>query len=107
MWCARPISAGSDDRGGVEHCKPRERGRRHMSIHTGLMWKSGLREPPIDPTGVAAAIRGKLWLLGVVFAFTCLGLAGRVGAQGPTVDTSVPGLPGSSGSLLGRAPGAG
>jgi cobalt-zinc-cadmium efflux system outer membrane protein len=34
-------------------------------------------------------------------------LAGRAGAQAPTVDTSVPGLPGSSTSLLGRAPGAG
>ena len=33
-------------------------------------------------------------------------LAGRAIAQGPTVDTSVPTLPGSNSSLLGRAPGA-
>jgi outer membrane protein, heavy metal efflux system len=34
-------------------------------------------------------------------------LAGRAAAQAPTVDTSVPGLPGSSSSLMGPAPGAG
>jgi cobalt-zinc-cadmium efflux system outer membrane protein len=32
---------------------------------------------------------------------------GRAEAQAPTVDTSVPGLPGGAGSLLGQAPGSG
>jgi cobalt-zinc-cadmium efflux system outer membrane protein len=59
------------------------------------------------PAPVTEAIRGKRWLLGICFAFTSLGLAGRAGAQAPTVDTSVPGLPGSSTSVLGQAPGAG
>jgi outer membrane protein, heavy metal efflux system len=44
----------------------------------------------------------------VIFAAAFLVLAGsRAGAQGPTVDTSVPALPGSSTSLLGQVPGAG
>jgi outer membrane protein, heavy metal efflux system len=34
-------------------------------------------------------------------------VAGRASAQAPTVDTSVPRLPGSAGSLLGQAPGSG
>jgi cobalt-zinc-cadmium efflux system outer membrane protein len=34
-------------------------------------------------------------------------LAGRAGAQGPTVETSVPTLPGSATSLMGRLPGSG
>ena len=34
-------------------------------------------------------------------------LAGRAGAQAPTVDTSVPGLPGSAGSSMGPPPGGG
>ncbi len=40
-----------------------------------------------------------------VFVFSVLG--GSAAAQGPTVDTSVPALPGSKGSLLGSAPGGG
>jgi cobalt-zinc-cadmium efflux system outer membrane protein len=47
------------------------------------------------------ALRPWLWALAVSV------LAGRAGAQAPTVDTSVPALPGSSGSLLGPIPGAG
>jgi cobalt-zinc-cadmium efflux system outer membrane protein len=41
----------------------------------------------------------------LVLAFLVLG--GRASAQGPTVDMSVPRLPGSSGSLLGPMPGGG
>ncbi len=46
--------------------------------------------------------RSRLWQ---VFVFSVLG--GSAAAQGPTVDTSVPALPGSKGSLLGSAPGGG
>jgi outer membrane protein, heavy metal efflux system len=49
-----------------------------------------------------------------VIHFSCLSfliagwmLTGRVMAQGPTVDTTSPGLPGSGNSLLGPAPGSG
>ena len=43
-----------------------------------------------------------------VFFVLALGvLAGRAGAQAPTVDTSVPALPGGSGSLLGSLAGGG
>jgi outer membrane protein, heavy metal efflux system len=44
------------------------------------------------------------WGLLIVLAFC--GLAGRARAQGPTVDTSVPALPGGVGSELGPSPGA-
>ena len=47
----------------------------------------------------------ELGCLGFALAFGVL--AGRAGAQAPTVDTSVPALPGSSNSALGQSPGAG
>jgi cobalt-zinc-cadmium efflux system outer membrane protein len=47
---------------------------------------------------------GSLWL---AFAVAWCVLTGRASAQGPTVDTSVPRLPGGGGSLLGQAPGSG
>ncbi len=43
----------------------------------------------------------------LAFALFLSLLTGRATAQGPTVDTSVPTLPGSGGSLLGQQPGAG
>jgi outer membrane protein, heavy metal efflux system len=43
----------------------------------------------------------------VVLALDCCVWANRAVAQGPTVDTSVPSLPGSGGSLFGAAPGSG
>ena len=45
--------------------------------------------------------------MSLVFALASWMLADRAAAQGPTVDTSVPTLPGSGTSLLGTAPGAG
>ena len=46
-------------------------------------------------------------MVSLVFALASWILADRAVAQGPTVDTSVPTLPGSGGSLLGPAPGCG
>jgi outer membrane protein, heavy metal efflux system len=46
--------------------------------------------------------RQSLWLVLVFWAWS-----GQAIAQGPTLDTGVPALPGSSNSLLGRAPGSG
>ena len=43
----------------------------------------------------------------LVFVLAFWAWSGRAIAQGPTIDTGVPTLPGSSNSLLGRAPGSG
>ncbi|MGP0067587.1 MAG: TolC family protein [Isosphaeraceae bacterium] len=51
--------------------------------------------------GRSARQHWAFWILG------CWMLVGQARAQGPTVDTSVPVLPGGGGSSLGMAPGAG
>jgi cobalt-zinc-cadmium efflux system outer membrane protein len=62
---------------------------------------------PIRPKGRSGAGegRGAIPWLAVVLAWGVL--VGRAGAQAPTVDTSVPALPGGVGSSLGPSPGAG
>jgi cobalt-zinc-cadmium efflux system outer membrane protein len=50
---------------------------------------------------IAKAMRQR----GFIFVLASCGLAGRAFGQAATVDTSVPALPGGSGSLLGPAPG--
>jgi cobalt-zinc-cadmium efflux system outer membrane protein len=78
-----------------------------MRSRLGFMQKAGLPDPlKARPPG-SEAMRGTLRLQGAVFALTFLVWAGRAGAQAPTVDTSVPGFPGSSMSLLGQSPGGG
>jgi cobalt-zinc-cadmium efflux system outer membrane protein len=54
-----------------------------------------------------AAIRRYLRGRALPLVLVLCGWAGRAGAQAPTVDTSVPALPGASGSLLGSVAGGG
>jgi cobalt-zinc-cadmium efflux system outer membrane protein len=63
--------------------------------------------PPIRPGQAFEATNAFVSVRCALFALAFCVLAGQAGAQAPTVDTSVPGLPGSSTSALGQAPGAG
>jgi cobalt-zinc-cadmium efflux system outer membrane protein len=75
-----------------------------MNFRIGFMWKTESATPQMRPGRVlfeSLALRS--WLLVLAVA----ALPDRAVAQGPTVDTNVPALPGSSGSLLGRLPGGG
>jgi cobalt-zinc-cadmium efflux system outer membrane protein len=56
---------------------------------------------------VSAALNRQFAPQGLSIVMALCALASRANAQAPTVDTSVPALPGSSTSLLGRLPGAG
>ncbi len=78
-----------------------------MIFRRGFMCKTEAARPPIQEKRVSKTMKGLIGRRGLVFVLTFWALTGRAGAQGPTVDTSVPGLPGSSTSLLGPLPGAG
>ena len=78
-----------------------------MNFGRGFMWRTGMSPPPIGPRRTAQAISGFIRPRDLLCVLAFGMLAGRAGAQAPTVDTSVPGLPGSSTSLLGPMPGAG
>jgi outer membrane protein, heavy metal efflux system len=56
---------------------------------------------------IAQALKGRMGAGALLFVVAFGLLAGSVSAQAPTVDTSVPALPGSSTSLLGPLPGGG
>ncbi len=71
-----------------------------MNFRAELMWTTETRTPPLRQNQASEAVRRVIELRVVLFALAFCVLAGRAGAQAPTVDTSVPGLPGSSGSLL-------
>jgi cobalt-zinc-cadmium efflux system outer membrane protein len=78
-----------------------------MNFRTGIMWNGATATTPIQRRQARKAVNwltrsGTRW-----FVFLFCASAGRAFAQAPTVDTSVPALPGSSTSLLGRTPGAG
>jgi cobalt-zinc-cadmium efflux system outer membrane protein len=62
---------------------------------------------PIRPSRRPGASAGKRSLPWLAAACAWLILAGEAGAQAPTLDTSVPALPGGVGSSLGPSPGAG
>jgi cobalt-zinc-cadmium efflux system outer membrane protein len=75
-----------------------------MNFRAGFMWKTGTATPRLRQKHALTGMRMLCpWLS--VLALSVL--TGQARAQGPTVDTSVPALPGSSGSLLGPIPGAG
>jgi cobalt-zinc-cadmium efflux system outer membrane protein len=76
-----------------------------MSSVEGAMWKTCGAPPPIDPGRPFAVMRGILRHQGLIFVLALCGSAGRAFGQAATVDTSVPALPGGSGSLLGSSPG--
>ncbi|MFI5457316.1 MAG: TolC family protein, partial [Isosphaerales bacterium] len=78
-----------------------------MNFRTGFMWKTETATPPIRSRQNSEAMMGLMGRPGLLFVLAFCVLASRAGAQAPTVDTSVPALPGSSTSLLGRLPGAG
>jgi len=71
------------------------------------MWKTETARPAIQHRQVSKAMKGFIGRGGLFFVVAFGALAVRAGAQAPTVDTSVPALPGSSTSLLGPLPGAG
>ncbi len=78
-----------------------------MGFNPGLIQKNRMTAP-------AGRARNATEIARRVFPLSCLSFliifwvsAGRATAQGPTVDTSVPRLPGSGNSLLGQAPGSG
>jgi outer membrane protein, heavy metal efflux system len=74
-----------------------------VDANPGLIQTDVKREiRPCRTIGTASSWRA--WLLLAVFVGA---FANRAAAQGPTVDTSVPVLPGAAGSLLGPAPGTG
>jgi cobalt-zinc-cadmium efflux system outer membrane protein len=70
-------------------------------------WDTRGASPSFDPMKVFGTIERILRPRGFVLVLAFCGLAGRAFGQAATVDTSVPGLPGGSGSLLGPSPGAG
>lgn len=59
-----------------------------------------------QPSWGRSAAGAQHLLAGLLITTASLCLAGRAAAQGPTVDTSVPRLPGSVGSNLGPSPGS-
>jgi outer membrane protein, heavy metal efflux system len=69
--------------------------------------KIGRAASLVGSRGATEAAHRFVWIGGISFALTFGLLAGRTRAQAPTIDTSVPTLPGSGTSLLGPAPGSG
>jgi outer membrane protein, heavy metal efflux system len=78
-----------------------------MNFRTEFMWRTETSGPPLRQKQNLDAVKRLMKRRGLFFVLAFLVLASRAGAQGPTVDTSVPALPGSSGSLLGPMPGGG
>ncbi len=80
---------------------------RNLNLSLVFRRNRGKAAPPVGVSqfynAVRAFIQVRLW----VYLLPFFMLAGRASAQAPTLDTSVPGLPGSATSLLGQAPGAG
>jgi outer membrane protein, heavy metal efflux system len=66
-----------------------------------------LAVPPLGTAKPREPAAGFIRRWGLFFLLAFCVLAGRAMAQAPTVDTSVPGLPGANNSLLGWAPGSG
>jgi outer membrane protein, heavy metal efflux system len=69
--------------------------------------KFGWGRPEDGARGSIPRTRRFARIIGLIFTLAWWTLADRAVAQGPTVDTNVPALPGSGSSLLGRQPGAG
>ena len=78
-----------------------------MNFRIEFMWATERDAPIMRQSQVSAAVKRLMRPRGLFFVAAFFVLANRAGAQGPTVDTSVPKLPGSSGSLLGLLPGGG
>jgi outer membrane protein, heavy metal efflux system len=76
-----------------------------MRIGDGGTWKLHVVPPLIDPEKTFAARNRMMRRVGLVFGLAFCSLAGRAFSQAPTVDTSVPAMPGGVGSMLGSAPG--
>ncbi len=78
-----------------------------MSLGEGAKGTTRTALPPGRPRNTAAWLMGIIRRRGLVFVLAFCGWATHASAQGPTLDTSVPALPGGIGSSLGPAPGAG
>jgi cobalt-zinc-cadmium efflux system outer membrane protein len=78
-----------------------------MNFRVEFMWTTGTGVHSLRQNQVSLAVKRLSTPLSLFFALVFFVLASRASAQGPTVDTSVPALPGSSGSLLGPLPGGG
>src|SRR5262249_38691239 len=72
-----------------------------VDANPGLIRKRG-----VVPRAIGLQKRSR-WLGGLL-CLVAFGILSKPGlAQGPTVDTTIPVMPGTSGSLLGKAPGGG
>ena len=78
-----------------------------MHFRAEIMWKTAKDTPPIRRNQICKVSWRFIGISGGGFLLACCLMAGQARGQAATVDTSVPGLPGSSSSLLGPLPGAG
>jgi outer membrane protein, heavy metal efflux system len=78
-----------------------------VNLNPGSIQKPDLAVPSLGTAEQREVGAGFIWRWGLFFVLAHCVLAGRAAAQAPTVDTSVPGLPGANTSLLGWAPGSG
>jgi outer membrane protein, heavy metal efflux system len=78
-----------------------------MNLGEGAMGTTRIARLPGRPHQTPSGREGIIRRRGLVFVLALCGWASRAAAQGPTVDTSVPVLPGGIGSSLGPAPGSG
>ncbi len=78
-----------------------------MNLCLVFVRKPGRIVGPLRVTRASGAMMAFIPLRSSIFVLGFFTLAAQAGAQAPTLDTSVPGLAGSSSSALGPAPGAG
>jgi outer membrane protein, heavy metal efflux system len=78
-----------------------------VNLNPASIQKPELAEPSPGIVSGLEVPAGFIRPWGLVFLLAFVLLTGRAAAQAPTVDTSVPGLPGAGNSLLGQAPGSG
>src|SRR5690242_3910624 len=96
-----PICGGSDSWGREEADGGARRAEmRHAGRDPGFRRRTGMARLSIRPSHSHVARYRPCPAGWVCFLLTSVVLAGRAGAQAPTVDTSVPALPGGVGSSL-------
>jgi outer membrane protein, heavy metal efflux system len=78
-----------------------------VGTHPRLNRKIGFTRSHAGPRRATKPATNFAWTVGLVFAVAFWIWADQAKAQAPTIDTSVPTLPGSGNSLLGQAPGLG
>ncbi len=78
-----------------------------MVSNSRLNRKSAMNASWLGPKRIAELEKVPMRHPSLLLVIAFCACSGRAIAQGPTLDTGVPSLPGSSNSLLGRAPGSG